>query len=66
MGKPYLSLQPSEGIVVSAAATIYAAWIQAGEVNDDNKKLKLEESIMDAITIARKTDNSVQSDNEMD
>jgi len=66
MNKPYLSLQPSEGIVVSAAATIYAAWIQAGLITDANKKQKLEESIMDAITIARKTDNSVQSDNEMD
>ena len=34
MNKPFVQLQPSEGIIVNAAATIYSAYIQAGRVSD--------------------------------
>ena len=39
MPKPYLSLQPSESVVTTAAAVIYAARLQvAGETSPKNKK----------------------------
>ncbi len=60
-----LSLQPSEGIVVGAAATIYAAYIQAGRVSDGQENEWIKRSIREACTIAQITDQAIQSDDEM-
>ncbi len=65
MTKPKLSLQPSEAVVVQAAATIYAALIIAGNVVPGKEDECMQRSIHDAIQIARQTDEAVQSDTEM-
>jgi hypothetical protein len=66
MGKPYLSLQPSEGIVVQAASQIYAAYISNGRVEEGQENAWMDRSIAEAIRIARKTDASIQADAELD
>jgi hypothetical protein len=65
MSKPKISLQPSEAIVVQAAAVIYAANIAAGKVVPGKEQEWIDRSIRDAIQIARQTDEAVHSDTEM-
>lgn len=65
MAKPKLSLQPSEGIVVRAAATIYAAYITSGRVTPGKEETWIQQSITEAFRIARLTDEAVQSDTEL-
>ncbi len=66
MAKPYVTLQPTEKVIAAAAARIYAAYIIAGRVNNDNQQEWIDRSIEEAITIARKTDATIQSDEELD
>jgi hypothetical protein len=65
MQKPKLSLEPSEGIVVQAAANIYAAYISAGKVPAGKEKDFIVKSIQEATTLAQMTDKYIQSDYEM-
>lgn len=66
MGKSHLSLQPSEGIVVQAAAQIYAAYIQSGKIANGDQAEWISRSIEEAIQLAKSVDDLVVSDNEMD
>ena len=63
--KPSLSLQPSEAVVVQAAAAIYAAYITAGKVEKGREKEWMQRSIDEAMWIARTTDDGVRSDGEL-
>ena len=65
MAKPKLSLQPSEAVVVQAAATIYAAYLSSGRVTDGQEKSWIERSLHEAIHLARLADDEIQSDTEM-
>ncbi len=65
MQKPKLSLEPSESIVVQAAATIYAAYISAGQVPAGKEKDFIVKSIREATTLAQMTDTYIQSDYEL-
>ncbi|MDP6447563.1 MAG: hypothetical protein QGG36_13345 [Pirellulaceae bacterium] len=65
MAKTHLNLQKSEGIVVTAAANIYAAYIAAGRVEDGQEATYMERSIRDAIRIAVTTDDAIICDGEM-
>jgi len=65
MSKPKLSLQPSEGIVAQSACTIYAAYIAAGRVSEGKESEWRRRAIQEAFTIARLTDDAIQSDSEM-
>ena len=64
MAKLALSLQPSESVVVRAAAEIYSAYIIAGRVPEGQEKEWMERAIREAAWIARTTDDAIQSDNE--
>jgi hypothetical protein len=64
MAKKHLTLQPSESVVVEAAAQIYSAHIAAGNVGEDRDEW-MKRSILDAIKIARGVDDAMVSDNEM-
>ncbi len=66
MNKPYITLQPSEQVLVTAAAGIYAAYISSGRVPDGTESDWMKRSIEEAIRIARITDNAVQADKELD
>jgi hypothetical protein len=58
-------LQPSEGIVAQAAATIYAAYIAAGRVPEGQEHAWIRRSIQESFTIARLTDEALHSDGEV-
>jgi len=64
--KPYIKLQPSEAVLVQAAATIYAGYVNAGRVSEQDETQWLKRSIQEAIRIARLTDEAVMADAEMD
>lgn len=51
---------------MTAAATIYAAYITAGRVLDGQEAEWMDRSIRAAIRIAKVTDESVQADKEFD
>lgn len=65
MAKPNLTLQPSKGVVVQAAAQVYAAYVAAGRVNDADTDDWIKRAIREVYTIARAVDSSFYSDNEM-
>jgi len=64
--KGYISLQPSEGMVFQSAANIYAAYIIAGRVDEGEETAWMEKSIRQAIRMAKATDLSLVSDDELD
>jgi len=66
MGKSYLSLQPSEGLILQAATQIYTAYIQSAQVTSGNESEWMARSIEEAIQLAKSIDGIVVSDNEMD
>ena len=65
MAKPVINLQPSEAVIVQAAATIYAAHIAAGQVANGQEKEIMKQSIEDAVFLAVTTDEAIQSDSEL-
>ncbi len=65
MARPSLTLHPSEAVVVQAAAVIYAAYITTGRVVEGREQEWMQRSIQEALWIARTTDDSIQSDDEM-
>lgn len=64
--KPYVTLKPTEQTIVTAAATIYAGYVTAGEVSDGNEKEWLRRALKEAIALAQLTDESVMADGEFD
>jgi hypothetical protein len=69
--KTYVALQPSESVLVRAAATIYAAYIQHQQIPDDQageaiRNILLARAAADAIELARIIDEAVCSDSEME
>lgn len=66
MAKAFIKLQPSEQTLVSAAATIYAAYISSGRVADGEEAAWMDRAIKAAVRIARVTDESVQADKDLD
>ena len=65
MSKSYLTLQPSEGIVLQAAAQIYAAYIQSGQVASGQEADWMTRSIKEGLQLAKTIDSVVVSDDEM-
>ena len=62
--KPYITLQPTEQTIVTAAAQIYAAFITNGMVEPGDETKWLKQSVHDAIRLARITDDTIQADKE--
>lgn len=64
--KPYVALQPTEQSILSASATIYAAYIAADKVPEGQESDWMDRSIKAAFRMCRVIDASVQSDKELD
>lgn len=64
MSHTYLKLQQSEGFVIDAAARIYSAYIQSGQLNQENKETLMKEAIRDALRIALTIDEAIVADEE--
>jgi hypothetical protein len=61
--KPYLNLQPSEAVVVQAAAQLFAAYVVSGHAQAGDEKW-IRRAVDDAVRLARLVDASIQSDGE--
>ncbi|OHB77409.1 MAG: hypothetical protein A2Z25_01230 [Planctomycetes bacterium RBG_16_55_9] len=61
----HFSLQPSETVIFQAAANIYASYIVAGQVTDENQTEKMKEAIGASISMARNVQSVVDSDTQM-
>lgn len=60
----YLSLQHSESVVATMAATIYAAYVQRDEITEQNEDEFIRKSVRAAIKLATCTDKVTKSDEE--
>ena len=65
MKKISLTLEPSEAVVVRAAAMIYAAHVAAGHVVKGQETEMIAAAVRDAIALATSVDEAIQSDSEM-
>ena len=65
MAKPVLSLQPSEIAVFSAGAQIFSAYIASGHVTGGNESDMMDRSLSEALKMAKRLEEMVQSDSEL-
>ena len=61
----YFSLQPSETAIFQAAANIFASYIAAGQVTDENQAEMMKKAIAASISMAHYVEEVVISDKEM-
>ena len=61
----YFSLQPSETAIFQAAANIFASYIAAGQVTDENQAEMMKKAIAASISMAQYVEDVIISDNEM-
>ena len=61
----YFSLQPSEKAVFQSASQIFAAYICAGKVTEDNRNEYHKIAIRDAIRIGQMVEKAIESDDEL-
>ena len=66
MNKVYLTLQATEQALVTATATIYAGYVQAGKVEDGSEASWMTRSISEALAIAKEVDDRTFAEGEMD
>ncbi len=60
----YFNLHHSESVVAQMASTIFSAYIQSNQVNDDNEDEFIKKATHIAIRMAEYTDNIIKSDDE--
>lgn len=65
MEKPVLSLQPSEIAMLGAASRIYAAYLVSGHVTRGSEHEMLDRSLSEALRLAQRIEEAVQSDREL-
>ena len=65
MEKLTLTLQPTEAAVFRAAANIYAAYVAGGRFPHGQEQEYIERSIQEALQIAQRIDELIQSDEEV-
>ncbi len=58
-------MQPSETAIFQAAANIFASYIAAGQVTDENQVEMMKKAIAASISMAHYVEEVVTSDNEM-
>ena len=61
MSKPDITLQPSQRVISDAAARIYAAYVAAGRVKDDDVETWIKRSIREAAAMAKAIVASIES-----
>ncbi|MEO5804563.1 MAG: hypothetical protein ABIR24_13635 [Verrucomicrobiota bacterium] len=65
MKKHYLKLAPTEQALLAASATIFSAFLAAGQSQPGQEKDLAEKSVDLAITIAERIDQIVSADDEL-
>lgn len=64
MNRQYFKLEPSEMAIFRAAAQIYAGYVAAGKVTDQNEQDLMKKAIQVSVILARNIENLIQSDGE--
>ena len=59
------TLQPSETAIFRAAAGIFASYVTAGAVTQENEKEMMKKAIGVSISLARTVERLIQSDDEL-
>ena len=66
MLKPeYLNLQPTEVAILTSASTIFSAKISSGKVDASNEEQVIEETVAQAIKVAKRIEREVKTVGEM-
>lgn len=65
MPKSVLSLQPSEAALLGAAAQIFSAYVASGHVTSGNEAPMMDRAVGEALQMAKRIEEMVQSDSEM-
>jgi hypothetical protein len=60
----YLRLQPSKAVVARMAATIFAGFVQQGQLREDNEGDLVERAVVLAIKLANRAEALVTTDEE--
>ncbi len=60
----YFSLQHSESVVATMAATIFSAYVRNGVVTEANENAYVERAVEAAVKLALLADKQVKSDSE--
>jgi hypothetical protein len=63
--KYHATLQPSETAIFQAAANIFASYVAAGKVTEENENEMILKAIKTSITICSVVDKNVRSDEEI-
>lgn len=61
----YMNLQPTEISILTSAASIFAAKVSSGRVDASNEDQAVEESVHQAIKLARRVECQVKTPGEM-
>lgn len=60
----YLNLQPNEGMVLQAAAQVFAAYVTANLVTPQNEAQMIEQAVGVAIRMAQRVDTRLETADE--
>lgn len=66
MQRTKISFQASEGVVYTVAGRIYSTYLAIGKINTGEERKWMEQSLREAIQLAKLTEAQVQSDHELD
>ena len=61
----YMNLQPTEVGILTSASTIFAAKVSSGRVDASNEDEAVEESVDQAIKLAKRVERLVKTQGEM-
>ena len=61
----FLQLHPSEATVAQIASRIYSAYVIANRVTDENETELINKALRVALTMAKKADDLIRSDDEL-
>ena len=61
----YMNLQPTEVGILNSASTIFAAKVSSGRVDSNNEDQAIEESVDQAIKLAKRVERLVKTHGEM-
>ena len=61
----YMNLQPTEVGILTSASTIFAAKVSSGRVDASNEDQVVEESVDQAIKLAKRVERLVKTQGEM-
>ena len=66
MGKPYMTLQPTEMALLGTAGRIHAARLASGQVPEGGEEDSLRTAVVESVRLARLIDEGIMADQELE